>query len=705
MSVTLASAAGSLFARALRRPHRRRPVHDRRLRHLPGPVRRGHLHRQGPATTSTRSARRSTGACPRTRSSRTTCSRASTRAPRSSSDVEVVDDYPGERARARARASTAGCAATGRSCCWLLALGADAHGLRAQPPAARSAAGRSSTTCGAAWSRPAYARAARRGAGRCCPGRPSALDARRRSRCWRSRSARRCSRVLAGPRAAAAARRVRPRAPARSSQTALAQALARPDASSPTTRGEMVHAIVLTLVPPAASRSGACSSGRPRPPSPRARPASRARRACARSSSRCAASPRRRARARCAGRSRCVRDALAGGAAVPAAVGRRAARRVLAQPPGAARGDRRARRRRARRSCAGIARRTLALLRDVRGEPRTTGSPPDNFQEEPGPDAWRTAPRRPTSAWACSSTLAAHDLGYIGAADAGRSASNETLDTLESARAPRGAPAQLVRHPHAGAAAAALRLDGRQRQPRGRADRARPGAAAAWRTAASDGPHAAAGSRHGGPLLSARRSRPRRASSRCRTAGPRAGSRHVVHQLHERGADAAEARRRVPLGDAVAAALRWRDSGRARPARRREAALRPARRAISRAALDALLATRSASRTPRLRCAADRARRARRGVRRRRWTSAFLYDATAPALLDRLPARRRRGPGTARRLVLRPARLGGAPRELPRDREGRRAAGALVPARPRRSSSVDGAPTLRLVERHRCSST
>jgi cyclic beta-1,2-glucan synthetase len=48
VSVTMASAAGSLFARDVRRPHRRRPVHDRRLRCLSGPVRRGHLHRQGP---------------------------------------------------------------------------------------------------------------------------------------------------------------------------------------------------------------------------------------------------------------------------------------------------------------------------------------------------------------------------------------------------------------------------------------------------------------------------------------------------------------------------------------------------------------------------------------------------------------------------------------------------------------------------------
>ena len=50
----------------------RRPVHHRGLRRLPGPLRRGELHRQGRSTTSTRSSRRRTAASPRTRCSRTT---------------------------------------------------------------------------------------------------------------------------------------------------------------------------------------------------------------------------------------------------------------------------------------------------------------------------------------------------------------------------------------------------------------------------------------------------------------------------------------------------------------------------------------------------------------------------------------------------------------------------------------------------------
>ena len=65
----------------LRRAHRRRPLHDRRLGHLPGPLRRGELHRARGSTTSTPSRRRWRGASRTTRSSRTTSSRASTPAP------------------------------------------------------------------------------------------------------------------------------------------------------------------------------------------------------------------------------------------------------------------------------------------------------------------------------------------------------------------------------------------------------------------------------------------------------------------------------------------------------------------------------------------------------------------------------------------------------------------------------------------------
>ncbi len=83
VSVTFESAAGSLFARLYAGHTGRRPLHDRRLGHLPGPLRRGHLHRQGADRRRRvpRGARRA--ACPRTRSCRTTSSKASTRARRS----------------------------------------------------------------------------------------------------------------------------------------------------------------------------------------------------------------------------------------------------------------------------------------------------------------------------------------------------------------------------------------------------------------------------------------------------------------------------------------------------------------------------------------------------------------------------------------------------------------------------------------------
>ena len=60
---------------------RHRPVRVRRLRRLPGSLRRRLLHAARESTTSTPSKPRSPGASPRTRSSVTTCWRASSRAP------------------------------------------------------------------------------------------------------------------------------------------------------------------------------------------------------------------------------------------------------------------------------------------------------------------------------------------------------------------------------------------------------------------------------------------------------------------------------------------------------------------------------------------------------------------------------------------------------------------------------------------------
>ena len=72
--------------------------------------------------------------------------------------------------------------------------------------------------------------------------------------------------------------------------------------------------------------------------------------------------------------------------------------------------------------------------------------------------------------------------------------------------------------------------------------------------------------------------------------------------------------------------------------------------------------------------------RARAGLRGRHGLRLPLRPAAAD-LRDRLPARRRRGPWPPRSVVLRPARLGGAARELRRHRQGRRPRQPLVPPR------------------------
>ena len=138
----------------LRRPHRRRPLHHRGLRHLPGPVRRGQLHRQGALRRRRLQPPRSRAACPRTRCSRTTCSRGCTRAARWSRTSRSWTTSPRACWPTRA-ASTAGCAATGRSCSgccrWCRRRAASSAAA-----CRSSAAGRSSTTCAAAWWRPRW---------------------------------------------------------------------------------------------------------------------------------------------------------------------------------------------------------------------------------------------------------------------------------------------------------------------------------------------------------------------------------------------------------------------------------------------------------------------------------------------------------------------------------------------------------------------
>ncbi len=99
----------------LRRAHRHRPLHHRGLRHLPGPVRRGQLHRQGALRRGRVQRRARRAASRRTRCSRTTCSRACSRAARWSRTSRSWTTSPRACSPTRG-ASTAGCAATGRSC-------------------------------------------------------------------------------------------------------------------------------------------------------------------------------------------------------------------------------------------------------------------------------------------------------------------------------------------------------------------------------------------------------------------------------------------------------------------------------------------------------------------------------------------------------------------------------------------------------------
>ena len=107
--------------------------------------------------------------------------------------------------------------------------------------------------------------------------------------------------------------------------------------------------------------------------------------------------------------------------------------------------------------------------------PEDHGLPADNFQETPEPRvAHRTSPTN--IGMGLLATLAAHDLGFIATDVLAREDRRDPHDDGGPGAA-RGPPAQLVRHAEPGGAPAPLRLDGRQREPGGRAHDARRGIA------------------------------------------------------------------------------------------------------------------------------------------------------------------------------------------------------------------------------------
>ena len=329
---------------------------------------------------------------------------------------------------------------------------------------------------------------------------------------------------------------------------------------------------------------------------------------------------------------------------------------------------------RADRCCGGRRARPGATSR--RSSPkRTRWLPPDNFQEagddaaagaphvadqhrhEPAVDARRARPGLPLDRRAA------------------RSASIATLTTLEGLERYRGPLPELVRHGDAGAAAPALRLDGRQRQPRRRADRARAGAARSSTTRPQTRAQRLDGLADTADLLaaasssSAGRLAPRH-DRRRRSIGWRAPS---SRRARDRSADdvvaaLAGARR------ASSPARRPRSTGRSRPTPATTIALLvPGRRRRGR----------STSAVERAGVRRRRCGRSPTRVSRARRRHAVRLPLRPPAahLLDRLPPGRRRRPGRLDGVVLRPAGVGGAARQLRRDRQGRRPAAPLVPPR------------------------
>ena len=251
---------GRIALRAhLRRPHRRRSVHDRGLRRLPGSLRRRHLHRQRACTTSMRSPRRSTAACPENALLSHDLFEGLYARTALVTDVEVVDDYPSS-VLAHARRQHRWVRGDWQILWWLFPFVPSRTGLDAQSPAAhrpledpRQPAAQPAAAGDAA--------PARRSAGPCC----RAPRSRGRPSAWR-RSLFPClsrrARAAAGPAAPAVVARL----PAHGGRGPRRPTRRAPGCSSPSwpTRRASGCTRSWSRSCVSASRAAACSSGRRR---------------------------------------------------------------------------------------------------------------------------------------------------------------------------------------------------------------------------------------------------------------------------------------------------------------------------------------------------------------------------------------------------------------------------------------------------------
>ncbi len=432
---------------ALRAPVRRRaghrPVHARRLRRLPGPVRRRLVHRQGHLRRRRLRARARRTASPRTASSATTCSKAATRAPACSATSQLFEDVARALRRRRQRAATAGSAATGSSpagCC---------RACRALPAARRATrcrrcrAGRSSTTCAAAWCRPRSlsllllawlaAAGARRGwtlrrAGdrrRWCRWPRTAPDWLRTPLQPAARRRTHVRGVAADRRGAQLAAQAASRWPACPTRRCFS---ARRDRAHAVARAAVTRRRLLEWRPSADVASAArrrrwptCCAARACGVAPAAGAGAARRRWRSRGPARCP--PRRRCC--CCG---CCRRCSPGGSSRPLrAPARRARARDQTRVPAPARAPH------------------LALLRDLRRRRRQLPA----ARQRPGASGGaRRAPHLADQhrASRCWPTLAAHDFGYLATRRAARRALDATLDDAGAHGALPRPLLQLVRH-------------------------------------------------------------------------------------------------------------------------------------------------------------------------------------------------------------------------------------------------------------------